>query len=139
VSDPAPTQAELARRHPDVELYTIVGSDAAAGLRTWERHEEVVERSRLVVVERPGVSSDLPDGFDWIRVEVPHLEVSSTDLRARVIDGRPLDYLVPENVLEEVRRRRLYQGGLWHQGGSGRQGGPGTRAPAGAAAGTVAG
>jgi nicotinate-nucleotide adenylyltransferase len=44
----------------------------------------------------------------WIRVVVPHLEVSSTDLRARVVDGRPLDYLVTEDVLIEIRRRGLY-------------------------------
>jgi nicotinate-nucleotide adenylyltransferase len=105
----ADTLAELARRHPGVELFTILGSDAAAGLLTWERVDEVVARSRLVVVERPGAHEDLPAGVDWIRVEVPHLEVSSTDLRARVSDGRPLDYLVPEGVLVEIGRRGLYR------------------------------
>jgi nicotinate-nucleotide adenylyltransferase len=105
----ADTLAELSQRHPGVELFTILGSDAAAGLMTWERFDEVVARSRLVVVERPGAHEDLPPGVDWIRVEVPHLEVSSTDLRARVTDGRPLDYLVPEGVLVEIERRGLYR------------------------------
>jgi nicotinate-nucleotide adenylyltransferase len=105
----ADTLAELARRHPGAELFTILGSDAAAGLLTWERVEEVVTGSRLVVVERPGAHEALPAGVDWIRVEVPHLEVSSTDLRARVTDGRPLDYLVPEGVLVEIERRGLYR------------------------------
>jgi nicotinate-nucleotide adenylyltransferase len=105
----ADTLAELARLHPGAELFTILGSDAAAGLLTWERVEEVVSRSRLVVVERPGAHDELPAGVDWIRVEVPHLEVSSTDLRARVTDGRPLDYLVPEDVLIEIERRGLYR------------------------------
>jgi nicotinic acid mononucleotide adenylyltransferase len=41
-------------------------------------------------------------------VVVPHLDVSSTDLRARVVDGRPLDFLVPDDVLTEIRRRRMY-------------------------------
>jgi nicotinate-nucleotide adenylyltransferase len=41
-------------------------------------------------------------------VEVPHLEVSSTDLRARVVDGRPLDYLLPRAVIAGIRQRRLY-------------------------------
>ena len=44
-----------------------------------------------------------------MRVEVPRLEVSSTDLRARVRDGRPLDYLLTEPVLQIVRERSLYQ------------------------------
>ena len=105
----ADTLAELARLHPDAELFTIVGSDAAAGLLTWERYDEVASRSRLVVVERPGADHVLPDEVTWIRVVVPHLEVSSTDLRARVSDGRPLDYLVPEDVLAEVGRRNLYR------------------------------
>ena len=108
VSYTADTLAELGRRYPDAELFTIVGSDAAAGLLTWERYDEVARRSRLVVVERPGASGQLPGEVSWIRVVVPHLDVSSTDLRARVADGRPLDYLVPEDVLVEIRQRGLY-------------------------------
>jgi nicotinate-nucleotide adenylyltransferase len=113
----ADTLAELARQHPGVELFTILGSDAAAGLLTWDRYDEVVARSRLVVVERPGARDELPTGVEWIRVEVPHLEVSSTDLRARVADGRPLDYLVPEGVLAEIERRGLYRAPLPAAGG----------------------
>src|SRR3954447_22787736 len=76
----ADTLAELAARHPGAHLFTILGEDAAAGIETWERHGEVATGSTLVVVERPGWRSQLPDGFDWVRVQVPHLEVSSTDL-----------------------------------------------------------
>ena len=109
VSYTADTLAELQRLDPAAELFTIVGSDAAAGLLTWERYDEVADRSRLVVVERPGSDVVLPGEVSWIRVVVPHLEVSSTDLRARVADGRPLDYLVPEGVMAEIRRRGLYR------------------------------
>ena len=44
----------------------------------------------------------------WIHVEVPRLEVSSTDLRARFNDGRPLDYLLTDPVLNVIERRGLY-------------------------------
>ena len=64
---------------------------------------------RLVVVDRPGEPVELPDDVDWIRVEVPRLEVSSTDLRARFADGRPLDYLVTEPVLDVIAERGLYR------------------------------
>lgn len=104
----ADTLAALSTQHPGAQLFTIVGDDAAAGFETWERYAEVAERSKLVVVDRPGDPVVLPDRFDWIRVEVPHLEVSSSDLRARAADGRPLDFLVTEPVLRVVRERRLY-------------------------------
>jgi nicotinate-nucleotide adenylyltransferase len=104
----ADTLAALERRHPGAELFTILGEDTAAGFLTWERYDEVAERSTLVVVERPGFVSELPGGFDWRHVEVPHLEVSSTDLRARVLDGRPLDFLLPPAVIAAIRERNLY-------------------------------
>jgi len=105
----ADTLVTLAERYPGAAMYTIVGDDAAALLPTWERADEVVARSRLVVVDRPGEPVELPDVTEWIRVEVPRLEVSSTDLRARVLDGRPLRFLVPDAVLELIAARRLYR------------------------------
>jgi nicotinate-nucleotide adenylyltransferase len=104
----ADTLVELRRRHPGAELFTILGSDAAGGIKTWERFDAVLALSRLVVVARPGAELVVPPGIEWIQVVVPYLEVSSTDLRERVRDGRPLDYLVPEGVLAEIERRGLY-------------------------------
>lgn len=104
----ADTLATLAGEYPGAVLFTIVGDDAAAGIRTWERADEVIARSRLVVVDRPGEPVELDAGIDWIRVEVPRLDVSSTDLRARWSDGRPLDYLVTDEVLAVVADRGLY-------------------------------
>ena len=104
----ADTLAALSQQYPHAELFTIVGDDAAAGFETWERYAEVMERSSLVVVDRPGAPVELSTRVPWIRVEVPHLDVSSSDLRARAADGRPLDFLVTEPVLQVIRERGLY-------------------------------
>ena len=104
----ADTLARLAGEHRGAELFTIMGADAAAGLLSWDRYEEVIAGSTLVAVDRPGAQVPLPDGIEWIRVEVPRLEVSSTDLRSRFADGRPLDYLVTRPVLEVIAERSLY-------------------------------
>jgi nicotinate-nucleotide adenylyltransferase len=104
----ADTLAALAGLEPDAEFFTIVGDDAAAGLTSWERYDEVVARSHMVVVDRPGEHVVLPEIVTWIRVEVPRLEVSSTDLRARFTDGRPLDYLIIDPVLDVIEDRNLY-------------------------------
>ena len=96
--------AEYAR----ATFFTIVGDDAAAGVPTWERFQELTELTRLVVVDRPGAPVELSTDIEWIRVEVPRLDVSSTDLRSRFTDGRPLDYLITQPVLGVIRERSLY-------------------------------
>ena len=104
----ADTLAALTQEYPGADFFTIVGDDAAAGLRTWSRYDEVAALSQLVVIDRPGDQVELPDAIDWIRVEVPRLEVSSTDLRTRFSDGRPLDYLVTPPVLDVIESRSLF-------------------------------
>jgi nicotinate-nucleotide adenylyltransferase len=106
----ADTLAELRRLHPGTELVLVLGSDAAAGLPTWERADEVRELASIVVVIRPGSEEGRPPpGWSWEVVETPRLEVSSTDLRARVADGRPLDYLLTSAVLDCIEARGLYR------------------------------
>jgi len=110
----ADTVAELEARWPGVEQHLIVGADAAAGLGTWERIEEVRAKVVLVVVNRPGttIDADGPDspleGWDVRMVEVPALEISSTELRDRVASGRPLDFLIPAPAIRVIRERGLY-------------------------------
>lgn len=104
----ADTLASLAARYPGAKLFTILGDDAASSLATWSRIDEVTARSQLVVVDRPGSPVTPPSEFNWLRVESPRLEVSSTDLRSRFADGRPLDYLVTTPVLDVIVERGLY-------------------------------
>jgi nicotinate-nucleotide adenylyltransferase len=109
VSYTADTLQTLRDRHPGASLFLVLGSDAAAGLPTWHRVEEVRALASLVVVTRPGaVEATPPDGWDHHRLEVPRLEVSSTDLRDRFADGRPLDWLVTTPVQRLIRERGLY-------------------------------
>ena len=105
----ADTLRQLHDERPGDELFLILGSDAAAGLPTWEGVDEVRRLSTLVVVTRPGFEgSAAPEGWPCVQVEVPRLEVSSTDLRSRFADGRPLDWLVTEPVVRLIRERGLY-------------------------------
>ena len=106
----ADTLASLLAQDPARDLFVILGADAAAGLDTWERADEVRALATIVVVERPGAKEAEPlPGWRWERVEVPRLEVSSTDLRQRVVDGRPLDYLVTHEVVDCIEARGLYR------------------------------
>ncbi|MBV8961441.1 MAG: nicotinate-nucleotide adenylyltransferase [Actinobacteria bacterium] len=108
------TLAELQRIHPGAELYLIVGADLVAELDTWERSDELRELATLAVVNRPGATVSASDGQDrgWrtANISIPMIDVSSTELRARVADGRPLDFLVPAGALRLIRQRGLYAG-----------------------------
>jgi nicotinate-nucleotide adenylyltransferase len=57
------------------------------------------------------VPAEAPQGWRWLHVEVPRVEVSSTDLRARAVDGRPLDYLVTHEVVDWIEANHLYREG----------------------------
>lgn len=90
------------------EVILVLGQDAASGLPTWERTDELRPRVTVAVVDRPGAVGDPPPGWRCVHVEAPWLEVSSTDLRARFGDGRPLDFLTPPEVIDYARRHHLY-------------------------------
>ncbi|MGH9171924.1 MAG: nicotinate-nucleotide adenylyltransferase [Acidimicrobiales bacterium] len=113
----ADTVAELEVLNPGAELHLVIGADVADELETWARVEELRDRLQLVVVNRPGSrqvrpgASGLVAGFRASVVEIPALEISSTDLRDRASSGRPLDFLVPSEAIREMRNRSLYVGG----------------------------
>jgi nicotinate-nucleotide adenylyltransferase len=106
------TLHRLRASDPHGQLFLIVGADAAAGLRSWRRHEELPDLATLVVVDRAGVT-EAP--LDWpgpvVRLTVPRLDVSSSELRRRLAAGEPVDYLVPAPVASLLRERLLYRGG----------------------------
>lgn len=97
-------------RWPGAHLELIVGSDAAAGMDTWRRFEELAEMIDVVVVDRPGREGGRPPRpFRTQVIECPLVDISSTDLRARVRAGRPIDWLVPPAVAGYIDRNALYR------------------------------
>ncbi|HUQ64431.1 MAG TPA: nicotinate-nucleotide adenylyltransferase [Acidimicrobiales bacterium] len=97
---------------PDRDLFLVIGADVAAELDTWERIDVVRNLATLVVVNRPGTAvPDVGPGWRVQAVEIPQLEISSSDLRARAADGRPLDHVVPRAVINRIRELGLYAGG----------------------------
>lgn len=103
------TLAELTQAYDDSDLFLLVGSDAAGGLDTWDRHEQLAQLARVVVFPRPGHEHERPpQGIVHDVLRTPLLEVSSSDLRRRVSAGRSIRYLVPEGVRRIIENERLY-------------------------------
>ena len=119
----ADTLEQLHAEGPDRELFLIVGTDVAAELDTWERPDTVARLATLAVVGRGGVGRTTGQlGPQWRveRVDMPPLDISSSELRERHRTGRPLDFLVPDPVIAEIRQRGLYAGGTMTTGSGGR-------------------
>jgi nicotinate-nucleotide adenylyltransferase len=110
------TLRELNRRAPDDELVLLIGGDQAAALGSWRDPEEIMslatlgvaerdEWRREEIVERLGALRD-PDRVEFF--DMPRMEVSSTMLRARAREGRPIRYLVPDKVANFIGAQSLY-------------------------------
>jgi nicotinate-nucleotide adenylyltransferase len=105
------TVHQLRAEDPDRDLVVIMGRDSAAGLPTWERHEELLAAVDIAVVDRAGVGMPLPPlpGARLELVPMRRIEVSSTELRQLVADGRPIVPLVPPAVAALVAEHGLYR------------------------------
>jgi nicotinate-nucleotide adenylyltransferase len=99
------------------ELWFLLGADMAAGLASWKEPERVVELARLGVVPRPGigigaVNSALERLGASDRAEIidmPLCGASSTTVRQRAREGKPLRHLVPDGVVRLIEERGLYR------------------------------
>jgi nicotinate-nucleotide adenylyltransferase len=95
---------------PADELFFITGADALAEILTWHDAEELFSLAHFVGCTRPGhrlSGAGLPADKVSL-VEIPALAISSTGCRARVADGEPVWYLVPDGVVQYIAKRKLY-------------------------------
>jgi nicotinate-nucleotide adenylyltransferase len=105
----ADTVRELLASTPSARPYVIVGADVAGELDTWQRVDELREAVTLVVVDRGGVgSADDPPGWRVERLRIPALDISSSQLRRRLAEGRSVDFLIPEPAIRCIRQLNLY-------------------------------
>jgi nicotinate-nucleotide adenylyltransferase len=94
------------------DLYLVVGGDLVGELDSWERVHEIRDATTLVIVERGGVPrAPDPPGWNVRRVAMPAIDLSSSELRARFADGRPVDFLIPAPAIRTIRRLGLYSVG----------------------------
>jgi nicotinate-nucleotide adenylyltransferase len=107
----------LAEQEPEQERFFLLGADMAAGLASWRQPERVLELARLGVVPRPGaglgaVNAALERLGASERAEIidmPLCGASSTTVRQRARQGKPLRHLVPDPVTALIEQRGLYR------------------------------
>ncbi len=110
------TVREFRQRYKSAELFFITGADAILEILTWKRPEELLAMCRFIAATRPGydlrqLNSLLGEFFQGAVsvLEIPMLNISSSNLRHRAKAGRSLKYLVPEPVEFYILQNGLYR------------------------------
>lgn len=105
------TLRDLRTHYLDAELFFITGADALEQIISWKDAGELFDLAHFVGVTRPGHDLGSPgiDDNHLSLLEIPALAISSTDCRARVSDGQPVWYLVPDGVVQYISKYALYR------------------------------
>jgi nicotinate-nucleotide adenylyltransferase len=106
----------LTEAAPDDELFLILGGDQAATLATWHEPDQVLSLATVAVVERSnwsrnaiGIKVGRLKGMERVRyLDMPLMQISSSSIRRRIAEGRPVRYLVPEKVASYIESNGLY-------------------------------
>jgi nicotinate-nucleotide adenylyltransferase len=102
----------------EAELFFIVGSDSLTDLPNWRDPRRLIELCTVVAVNRPGyprpdltqLDARIPGASGRTRfVDVPDLNLTSSEIRRRVVEGRTIRYLVPDPVRDYILEKQLYR------------------------------
>ena len=114
------TLATLAARWPDAELFLLVGADVLSSFGRWREPERVRQLATLAVLTRVdgGDAADVADadgigralvGGPPLMVDTRRVDVSSTEIRRRVREGKSIRGFVPESIADFIESARLYR------------------------------
>ena len=106
------TVRTLRSQHADAALFLVIGADQYAGLHTWRGWQELLGLVTLAVANRPGLMPAV--NAEVLRtphrvVPLPMLDISATDIRARVARSQSIDSLVPPAVASYIAQHGLYR------------------------------
>lgn len=110
------TLTALRKIYPQSEFYFITGADAILEMSTWKDPEKALALTKFVAATRPGYSlAKFGDSLEKINpapavyeLEVPALSISSTDIRRRVREDKPIRYLLPDKVWRYIYSKGFY-------------------------------
>ncbi len=103
------TVRALQAAQPGAQWFLIVGQDQQAGLATWHGIDELLGLVTLAVAQRPAAPEVSPASGAVCAIELPPMNLSSTEVRARCAAGLPIDKIVPEDVARYIDQHGLYR------------------------------
>jgi nicotinate-nucleotide adenylyltransferase len=108
------TIEEISRMYPTDELFFLIGTDAFNGLLGWREPDNIIEKVRFIVMSRGGEKADpsLVKKCCALQADNLRIDVSSHDIRERLLASETVDNLIDSEVLQYIREKGLYKGEL---------------------------
>lgn len=113
------TLEALSGMYPYYEFYFIIGADCLFQMETWKYPEKIFDKARVLACVRSGASDNemkakIDDlikkfGADIELLYFPRIEISSTDIRKRISEGKSIRYFVPDVCIEYIEEKGLYR------------------------------
>jgi nicotinate-nucleotide adenylyltransferase len=103
------TLAYLKEKNPEHEFCIIMGSDSFQNLHKWKNYELIIKEYEVYVYLRPGFDVSNHVNAKLHIVDAPLLQLSATQIRQYIKEGKSVRYLVPENVREEIENGGYYK------------------------------
>ena len=103
------TLAYLAEKYPDHEFCIILGSDSFQNLHKWKNYEVIVKNYPVYVYRRSGFEVENQAGANLHILDVPLLQLSATQIRKYIKEGKSVRYMLPDKVLEEIEKGGYYK------------------------------
>lgn len=103
------TLTYLAEKYPEHEFCIIMGSDSFQNLHKWKNYEVIVKNYTVFVYRRPGFEIENHTGVKLQILEAPLLQLSATQLRKYIQEGKSVRYMLPDKVLEEIEKGGYYK------------------------------
>ena len=101
------TLETLARQHPGAELVLLLGIDSLKTMDRWRQPDRIRELATLAALARGEAEGSLPDGVRMVTTR--RVDVSSTEIRGRLAEGRPVKGFVAESVERYISAAELYR------------------------------
>lgn len=103
------TLAHLSERYPEHDFSIVMGSDSFQNLHKWKNFEYIISNHSIYIYTRPGFDIENNIGANIIELDAPLLQISATEVRELIREGKSIRYMIPENVRQEIEKGGYYK------------------------------
>ena len=102
------TLKELKAKYPQAKFFLLMGADSLREFHRWKDPQGILRLATLVILNRPGFDKNYPKRWPYVKINMPAVDISSSDIRQRLKIKKSIWYLTTKDVIRYINRYRLY-------------------------------